>query len=345
MIRRASNIENLAKFDVEYVAGDLRNYDFLCRALKGCQVVFHVAADYRLWVPNPVDMYDVNVRGTARFLKAALSARVERIVYTSSVATLGIPANGMPGGEETPVSLDKMIGHYQRSKFLAEAAVRQMAAEDGCPVVIVNPSAPLGPGDIKPTPTGQVVLNAIRGRIPAHVNTGLNIVHVDDVANGHVLALQHGHVGERYVLGGDNITFQAMLTQTAAQAEYRPPRVRLPHSLAMGIAYANEAWARIVHRPPRMTLDSVRMSRHKMHFSSKKAQDQLGYTPRPAYLAITDSVRWFKNFGVPMAQRQRVQAYAAGSGHKSHRFAKQPIGTHDVTRSGQVVDLRPKVTH
>jgi dihydroflavonol-4-reductase len=294
MVRETSDRRNLAQLDVETVVGDLRDDASLATAVKGCTAVFHVAADYRLWVPDPDVMEDINVAGTRRLLRQAMDAGVEKIVYTSSVATVGIPNDGEPGHEDTPVSLDDMIGPYKRTKFLAEQLAQRMAQEEQCPVVIVNPSTPIGPGDIKPTHTGQVIHDAVHGRMPAYVDTGLNIVHVDDVATGHLQAFKQGRSGQRYILGSENVSLKQLLEQVADMLGRTPPRIRIPHQVAMGIAFAAESWARASGKPPRVTLDGVRMSRKMMYFSSNKARQELGYEPRPAVQAVEDAVSWFK---------------------------------------------------
>ena len=294
MVRETSDRRNLAQIDVETVVGDLRDDASLATAVKGCKAVFHVAADYRLWVPDPDVMEDINVAGTKRLLLQAMDAGVEKIVYTSSVATVGIPHGGESGHEDTPVSLDDMIGPYKRTKFLAERVAQRMAQEEQCPVVIVNPSTPIGPGDIKPTPTGQVIRDAVHGRMPAYVETGLNIVHVDDVATGHLQAFKHGRTGQRYILGSENVSLKQLLEQVAEIVGRTPPRIRIPHEVAMGIAYATEAWARVSGKPPQVTRDGVRMSRKKMYFTSDKARKELGFEPRPAVRAVEDAVSWFK---------------------------------------------------
>jgi dihydroflavonol-4-reductase len=311
LVRAGSNRENLKNLDLDCVEGDLRDRRSLERALEHCRAVFHVAADYRLWVPDAERMYDINVRGTERLFHAALAQGIQRIVYTSSVATIGIPENGLPGDETTPVSIHEMVGHYKRSKFQAEELVCGMVEKLGAPIVIVNPSTPLGPGDIKPTPTGQIVLDAMRGRMPAYVDTGLNIVHVHDVAAGHLLAFHHGRVGERYILGGENISLQSLLTQIAGLAGKKPPRLRLPHGFAMGTALIAEGWARVTRQAPRITMDGVRMSRKRMYYSSRKASDELGYSPQAANLAVRDSIRWFRK-GHAVSSRRRGPALSAG---------------------------------
>ncbi len=264
----------------------------LARAVAGCRYVYHVAADYRIWVPDPAPMFRANVDGTRDLLTAALEAGAERVVYTSSVATLGLVAGGS-ADEETRSSIDDMIGPYKQSKFAAEEVARGLARERGLPVVIVNPSTPVGPGDIKPTPTGRLIVEAARGQMPAFVDTGLNIVHVDDVAEGHLAAAENGRVGERYILGGENLALAEILAGVAQAVGRRPPWLRVPHSVLFPVAIGAELAARITGRDPFVTLDGVRMSRKKMYFSSEKASRELGYTPRPAREAIADAVSWF----------------------------------------------------
>lgn len=293
LVRTASDPRNLASLEVERATGDLRDPGSLETAVRGCDAVFHVAADYRLWVPDPAEMYAVNVDGSRRLVEAAASAGVETLVYTSSVATLGINADGTPADEETPVGLADMTGHYKRSKYLAERAVREAAAATGQAVVTVNPSTPLGRGDLRPTPTGRIVLDAVAGRMPAYVETGLNIVHVDDVAAGHLLALERGTPGERYVLGGEDMTLGELLAVVADCCGRAPPRLRIPHTIAMGVAFAAEGWAHIAGGEPRATRDAVRMSRKHMYFSSAKAARELGYSARPARQAIEEAAEWF----------------------------------------------------
>jgi dihydroflavonol-4-reductase len=296
LARSGSDRSNLTHLPVEVCEGDLNQPASLEPALKGCEALFHVAADYRLGVRDPGQLYRTNVEGTRAILTAARAAGVARIVYTSSVATVGIPKDGTPGTEETPVALENMIGHYKRSKFLAEQAVRE-AAREGAPVVIVSPSTPVGPGDVKPTPTGQLVLDAAAGRMPAYVDTGLNIVHVDDVAAGHLLAYEHGRCGERYILGGQDLTLRQILTQISALVGRKPPRIRLPYAAVLPMAYVAEGLAKITGSSGRLTLESVRMSRKHMFFSSDKALRELGYTWRAPMLAFEDAIRWFRDSG------------------------------------------------
>ena len=296
LVRAGSDRRNISALPIEQVVGDLTDTASVEHALEGCEAAFHVAADYRLWAPQPKELYRTNVEGTAHFLGAAQRAGVRRIVYTSSVATIGIPASGGAGDEDTSVGLADMIGHYKRSKFLAEEQARNAAAR-GVPVVIVNPSTPIGPGDVKPTPTGQIVLDAALGRTPAYVDTGLNIVHVDDVAAGHLLAFHRGRIGERYILGGEDMTLRQILTLIAQLVGRRPPRIRLPHAAVLPVAYVSELYARLSGRPTRVTVEGVRMARKRMFFSSAKAVRELGYRWRPPGEAFSDALGWFKDHG------------------------------------------------
>ena len=297
LVRKSSDRRNLKGLTVETVEGDLRDPASLTRALEGCTSIYHVAADYRLWTRRPSELYESNVEGSKNIVLAGCEAGVRRIVYTSSVAVLGINKDASPADEETPVRLDDMIGHYKRSKFIAEEAVRALIAERGAPVVIVNPSTPIGPRDVKPTPTGRLVLEAASGKMPAYVDTGLNVAHVDDVAEGHLLAFEKGEVGERYVLGGDDMTLKEILYEVARLAGRRPPRMRLPHTLVMPVAAVSQIWARLFGGEPMATIDAVRMARKKMYFSSQKAKRVLGYRPRPGIEALADAVAWFREQG------------------------------------------------
>jgi dihydroflavonol-4-reductase len=297
LARHTSDPRNLAGLDVEMIEGDLTDADSLRRAVTGCNRLFHVAADYRLWIPNPDAMYQTNVVGTVNLLRHAAAAGVERIVYTSSVAALGLTADGSPANETTPVQPDKIVGHYKRSKYQAEQAVLKLVAAEKLPVVIVNPSTPVGPRDIKPTPTGRIIIDTLNRRMPAYVDTGLNIVHVDDVATGHVLACERGEIGERYILGGENMTLKAILEEISDNAGLKPPSIRLPHDLVLPVAWCMERWAAISGREPRATVDGVRMAKKKMYFSSEKARRQLGYRYRPARDGLADAIRWFRDNG------------------------------------------------
>ena len=283
---------NLVGLSVEIAEGAMEDRGSLVRAVAGCRYVYHVAADYRIWVPDPAPMFRANIEGTEDLLTAALEAGVERVIYTSSVATLGLVPDGS-ADEETPSDIDDMIGPYKRSKFTAEEVAREFAQERGLPVVIVNPSTPVGPRDIKPTPTGRLIVEAACGRMPAFVDTGLNIVHVDDVAEGHLAAADKGRIGERYILGGRNLALAEILAEVANAVGRRPPWLRIPHRALLPVAFGAELAARITGRDPFVTIDGVRMSQKKMYFSSAKASRELGYTPRPARDGIADAVAWF----------------------------------------------------
>jgi len=297
LIRPKSDRRNLVDLPVEIVTGDLTDRPSLDRALKGCSRVFHVAAVYRLWGPHPEEIYEANVTGTRNLMLAAAAAGVERIVYTSTVGTLGLTADGRPADEETPVSLSQMIGHYKRSKFLAEAEVNRLVKEQSLPAVIVNPSTPVGPRDIKPTPTGRMIMDAASGRMPVYVDTGLNLVHVDDVAFGHLLAMERGKIGERYILGGRNMTLKEILTELGAITGRRAPRLCLPHHFVLPVAYLSEAWARLTGHEPRVTVTGVRLAKKRMFFSTEKAIRLLGFNSRPVGEALRDAVDWFQRNG------------------------------------------------
>jgi dihydroflavonol-4-reductase len=298
LIRPNSDRRNLEGQPVEICVGDLTDRSSLERALAGCTFLFHVAADYRLWAPQPRAIYECNVNGTRNIMSAAARAGVSRIVYTSSVATLGLTGDGTPADEETPVVFGDMVGDYKRSKFLAEAEVGRMVKEERLPVIIVNPSTPVGPRDIKPTPTGRMIVDALAGRIPAYVDTGLNLVHVDDVAAGHMLALERGKIGERYILGAVNMTLKQILWELASLTGRRAPRLRLPHNLVLPLAYLSEGWAWITRgKEPRITRVGVRLAKKRMFFSTQKARRVLGFQPRPVEEGLREAVEWFRKNG------------------------------------------------
>jgi dihydroflavonol-4-reductase len=297
LVRPRSNRQNLDGLPVEIALGDLTDRQSLADAVRGCQAVFHVAADYRLWAADPAELYRTNVDGTRTLLEAAGEAGVARILYTSSVATLGSRPDGEPADERTPAKLDHMIGHYKRSKYLAEQAVRELAGR-GLPVVILNPSAPIGPRDIRPTPTGRMVLEAARGHFPAYVDTGLNVVHVDDAAEGHLLAFERGRIGQRYVLGGENLPLGEILGTIAQLVGRRAPRLRLPPGLLLPLAHLAETAARLRGgREPLLTTDGLRMARKRMYFSSALAERELGFRARPALEALRDALDWYRRHG------------------------------------------------
>ena len=298
LLRPNSDRSNLDGLPVEIVTGDLTDPDSFAPTLANCDNLFHVAADYRLWVPRPDDMYETNVTATRNLMLAAARARVKRVVYTSSVATLGLNSDGTPADEATPVTLADMIGHYKRSKYLAEAEVKRLAETENLPVIIVNPSTPMGPRDIKPTPTGRMIIDAAAGRMPAYVDTGLNLVHVDDVAEGHLLAFERGTPGRRYILGGENLALKEILNRIASITGRPAPKLRLPHNLILPIAYLLEGWARLVGSgEPRVTVDGVRLAKKRMYFSSNRAHHELGYQARPVDEALQDAVGWFLRNG------------------------------------------------
>ena len=297
LVRESSPAGNLDDLDVEIVTGDLRDAGSLARAVKGCTGLFHVAADYRLWVPDERTMLAINVDGTRNLMLAALEAGVERIVYTSSVAALGLRADG-PADEETPVSYEQVIGTYKKSKYLAEQEVLRLVREKELPAVIVNPSTPIGPRDIRPTPTGRVIVDAANGRIPAYVDTGLNVVHVDDAAEGHILAYEKGMIGEKYILGGEDMPLADILAEVARLCGRKPPTIKLPHAALYPVALVSEGWCRLRGGEPIATFDSIRMAKKRMFFSSDKARAALGYAPRPAHEALRDAVDYFRGRGM-----------------------------------------------
>ncbi|MGA8706389.1 MAG: hopanoid-associated sugar epimerase [Steroidobacteraceae bacterium] len=297
LVRAGSDRRNVAALPLGVVTGDLADPASLERAAAGCDALFHVAADYRLGARDSAQLYRTNVDGTRAIIEAAQRAGIGRMVYTSSVACVGLPADGSPGAEETPVSVADMIGHYKRSKFLAEQLVLELARA-GAPIVIVNPSTPVGPGDIKPTPTGQLVRDAANGRMPAYVDTGLNIVHVDDVAAGHLLAFERGRIGERYILGGQDMSLRQILAEIAAQVGRPAPAVRLPRTALLPLAYVAEFIANLSGGSTRLTVEGLRMARKRMFFSSAKAERELGYRWRAPAEAFSDALGWLREQGL-----------------------------------------------
>jgi dihydroflavonol-4-reductase len=295
LARKGSDRRNLAGLDVEIVEGSLEDAASLEAAVQGCHHLFHVAADYRLWVKDKAAMLRANVDGTVNLMNAAKAARLQKIVYTSSVAVLGHVAEGA-ADEETPSTIDDMLGIYKQSKFLAEERVRAMVQE-GLPAVIVNPSTPIGPCDIKPTPTGRIIVEAALGRIPAYVETGLNVVHVDDVAEGHALALERGMIGERYILGGDDLRLADILRHIARRVGRSEKLVKLPRRPLFPIAAIAEGIAHLTGREPMITIDALKMARWHMWFSSAKAEAKIGYRHRPAAQALDDALTWFRAEG------------------------------------------------
>ena len=297
LVRRTSNLQALDGIAAERFEGDLNDSASLKRAMDGVRRVFHVAADYRLWARDPNEIYQTNVQGTRSLLEVAADGGVERFVYTSTVATIAVPHCGpkLPN-EETRTTLDQMIGHYKRSKFLAELEATK-AAESGLPVIIVNPTAPVGPSDWKPTPTGRIIVDFLNGKMPAYVDTGLNLVPVEDVAAGHLLASDRGRIGERYILGARNMTLKQILETLAPIARRPAPRVRLPHAIALAAGYADEFLARLSGREPSIPVEGVKMSRHKMFVESNKAERELGYKPGSVEAALARAVCWYTDHG------------------------------------------------
>jgi dihydroflavonol-4-reductase len=297
LVRRGSPRSHLAGLGLELVEGDLRDRASVARAMGGVRYVFHVAADYRLWARDRREIFAANVEGTRNVMQEALRAGVERVVYTSSVATLTLRPDGAPADESLPLPEHEGIGAYKRSKIAAERLVEAMVANDGLPAVIVNPSTPIGPRDVKPTPTGRIIVEAACGRIPGFVDTGLNLVHVDDVAEGHVAALRRGVIGERYILGGANVPFADMLADIARLVGRAPPRLRVPRAVALPVAYAAEGMAWLTGREPFATVDGIRMSEHHMFFTAAKAERELGFRARPYLQGLKDAIGWFREAG------------------------------------------------
>jgi dihydroflavonol-4-reductase len=300
LVRDNADITALRGLDCEIVRGDVRNLDALKNPLTGCDEAYHVAADYRLWVIDEAPMYASNVDGTRNLINAAHEAGVARIIHTSTVGALGIP-HGASGREDTPVTLDKMVGPYKRSKFMAEGVALE-AAKNGAPVIVVNPSTPIGPLDYKPTPTGRMIVDFLNRRMPAYLDTGLNLVGVEDCARGHLLAAERGRIGEKYILGGENLTLAEFFTRMAKLAGLPAPKIRIPYAVAFGFALGAEAFARTVtHKPPRASLTEVRMARKKMFFDSSKAKSELGYSPGPVDPAIKRAIDFFRTLSARRA--------------------------------------------
>ena len=297
LVRQTSDLKNIQDLKVDLVTGDLRDPASLEKGIAGCDVVFHVAADYRLWVRDPEEMYRSNVEGTRAILEAAHKNGVRRVVYTSSVATMGFTSNGQPADENSPVSLDNMIGPYKRSKFMAEQVAIE-AARGGQDVVIVNPSTPVGERDIKPTPSGRIVVDFLKKKFPAYVDTGLNLVDAKECARGHIAALEKGRSAERYILGGENLTLKQILDKLAAITSLPSPKIRVPYVMALATGIVDEiVTGRIRGREPRATIDAVRMGRKKMFVSSAKAERELGWKCVPVDAALRRAVEWFRENG------------------------------------------------
>lgn len=298
IVRSTSRLSNLTGLDVEPMTGDLTDQRAVAQSMHDVDALYHVAADYRIWARDPEEIVRNNLATTRTVMTAALSAHVARIVYTSSVATLKPSNDQTPVAETAPAAPDEAIGAYKRSKVLAERLVEEMVATLGLPAVIVNPSTPIGPFDVRPTPTGRIIVEAATGKIPAFVNTGLNLVHVDDVAAGHLAAFDRGRIGERYILGGQDAALATFLSEIARQVGRKPPKFALPFAPLYPMAYFAEAVARLTHREPMLSVDALRMARHTMFFSSRKAELELGYRARPYVEALSDAISWFRQQGM-----------------------------------------------
>lgn len=297
LVRPGTPARNLEGLEVELAYGDLTDRESLKRALGGCRQLYHVAAHYALWAKDPSIFYKVNVDGTRVLFEAARDVGIERIVYTSTIGAIGLPPAGGPGTEETPVTLAQMVGDYKRSKYLAEQEVLRLARE-GLPVVIVNPSAPVGERDIKPTPTGQLIVDFMKGRMWAYIETGMNLVDVDDVAVGHVRAMERGRVGERYILGNKNLTLQEIFAILSRLTGRPAPRLKLPRNAILPLAYANRWIAdHLTHQTPRIPLDGVKMAKYRMHYDCSKALRELALPQTPVDIALQKAVRWFRDHG------------------------------------------------
>ena len=294
LARRDSDFSNLQQFKIDGAYGDLRDKGSLRKALAGCGQLYHIAAHYALWARDPAIFYDVNVTGTKNLMEAARDVGTDRIVYCSTIGAIGLPPGGGLGTEETPVSLEQMAGHYKRSKYLAEQEVLALAKQ-GLPVVIVNPSAPVGEGDVKPTPTGQMIVDFMKGRMPAYIETGMNIVDVDDVAAGHLLAMQKGRIGERYILGTKNLMLRDIFEILSRLTGVPMPSVKLPRELILPLAYLNLAFSWATGLPPRIPLEGVKMAKYKMHYDCSKAIRELGIPQTPPEVALEKAVRWFRD--------------------------------------------------
>lgn len=296
LVREGSDTSALKDLGIELVSGDVRDSNSISSALKGCRQLYHLAADYRLWVKDPETMYGINVQGTRNVMQAALAAGIEKVIYTSSVGVLAACSNGRPVNEETSVSIEDMTGHYKRSKFIAEKEVYGFI-EKGLPVVIVNPTTPIGPMDRKPTPTGKIIVDFLNGRIPAYLDTGLNFVDVEDVAEGHFLAAVHGRTGQRYILGNKNISLRNFFEHLAGITGRVPPKVRLPYLPVLLAAYVDEAISKITDRHPRVPLTGVKMARNYMYVDCSKALRELNMPQSPVEGAMEKAINWFRDHG------------------------------------------------
>ena len=308
LVRASSSNRAISDLSLEYVTGDLRNQSSLARAMNGVQRVFHVAADYRLWSKNPQDIYDSNVGGTKNLLAAARQANIEKLIYTSTVATIAVDRPALPN-EFTDSKLGEMVGHYKRSKWMAEQEVLQ-AAKDGLPVVVAMPTTPVGPWDWKPTPTGKIIVDFLNGKMPGYVETGLNFVGVEDCAAGHLLVADKGKIGERYLLGAENLTLKQVLDSLANLTNLPAPRFKIPHSLALGVAYAETAFSRVIGREPQIPVEGVKIAQHLMFVDCTRVQKELGFHAEPVSAAFEHAVRWYEKNGYVSNRRVKRMAHA-----------------------------------
>ena len=309
LMRPSSNNRAISDLPLEYVTGDLRDGASLDRAMSGVKRVFHVAADYRLWAKNPQEIYDSNVGGTKNLLAAAKSAGIEQLVYTSTVATIAVDRPELPN-ESTDAKLEEMIGHYKRSKWMAEQEVLE-AARAGFPAIVAMPTTPVGPWDWKPTPTGKIILDFLNGKMPGYVETGLNFVGVEECASGHLLVSERGKIGERYLLGAENLTLKNLLDVLAGITGLRAPGMKIPHGVALGVAYVESAFSRLIGKEPQIPVEGVRIAQHKMFVDSSRAQRELGFHPGPLAAALERAVRWYRANGYVRAGRAKKMKLAA----------------------------------
>jgi len=309
LMRPSSNNRAISDLSLEYVTGDLRDAASLERAMNGVQRVFHVAADYRLWSKNPQEIYDSNVGGTKNLLAAARKAGVEQLVYTSTVATIAVDRPELPN-EFTDAKLGEMIGHYKRSKWMAEQEVLQ-AAKEGAPAIVAMPTTPVGPWDWKPTPTGKIILDFLNGKMPGYVETGLNFVGVEECAAGHLLVAERGKMGERYLLGAENLTLKELLDALAGITGLRAPGMKIPHGVALGVAYVESAFSRLIGKDPQIPVEGVKIAKHKMFVDCSRAQRELGFQPGPPAAALERAVRWYQANGYVKAGRVKKMKMAA----------------------------------
>jgi dihydroflavonol-4-reductase len=309
LVRASSSNRAISDLSLEYITGDLRDQSSLARAMNGVQRVFHVAADYRLWSKNPQDIYDSNVGGTKNLLAAVRQANIEKLIYTSTVATIAVDRPALPN-EFTDSKLDEMVGHYKRSKWMAEQEVLQ-AAKDGLPVVVAMPTTPVGPWDWKPTPTGKIIVDFLNGKMPGYVETGLNFVGVEECAAGHLLVADKGQVGERYLLGGENLTLKQMLDTLAKITGLPAPSLKIPHGVALGVAYADTVFSRLIGRAPGITIEGVKIAQHMMFVDCTRAQRELGFKAGPVSAALERAVRWYEANDYVTARRAKRIVHAA----------------------------------